>query len=387
MKRLWKTIPPCLSDILGFQALMNNTEGLGIIDDASGYKPLRYLSGENRHPGGRCGGRQSGSFSSERLVVSDLEETDIITGTEAKVRRAAEMGVPKYHPKFILLATAPCAAMIGSDLTTTAQYITQKYGIPAAVVDIDGQKDFLYGISLALEAMGKLLLEQQGTISDSVNLLGCHSIDWSESMVQETAQWLEGNGFRVLSRWGSKESTENLKRASAAAVNLVVNVSGLRLARYMEREFGIPYIVGAPFGQAWCAHLADALRSRRPHTQAEGAAESPRALIIGEQLMADAIRRGLETRGFARVLVCSFFEMDKQEMRPGDKKLVSEDDLSAELAAPELRLVFGDTDCRMETQVKWVALPNQASHSPTTPTAPFPLTNDMLDRWLDDVLR
>ena len=386
MKRLWKTIPPCLSDILGFQALMNNTEGLGIIDDASGYKPLRCLSGENRHLGGRHGGKRGGSFPSERLVVSDLDETDIITGTETKICRAADMGVAEYHPKFVLLATAPCAAMIGSDLTTTAQYITQKYGIPAAVVDIDGQKDFLYGISLTLETMGKLLLEQKETIPNRVNLLGCHSVDWSEGMAQETAQWLEGNGFQVLSRWGSKESTENLKCASAAAVNLVVNVSGLRLARYMERELGIPYIVGAPFGQTRCAYLVDALRSGQSFTQTEGAAESPQVLIIGEQLMADAIRCALEDRGFTHVRVCSFFEMDKQEMRPGDKKLISEDDLAAELADPELRLVFGDIDCRMGTQVKWVPLPNQASHSPTTLTAPFPLTNDLLDRWLNDVL-
>ena len=43
MKRLWKYIPPCLSDVLGFQAVMNETDGLGIIDDPGSYKPLNIM--------------------------------------------------------------------------------------------------------------------------------------------------------------------------------------------------------------------------------------------------------------------------------------------------------------------------------------------------------
>lgn len=392
MKRLWKTIPPCLSDILGLQALMNSTEGLGIIDDASGYKPLRYTKGDGERSGGRHGGRhgggkQNGFFGSERVIVSNIEEADIITGTADKVWHAVGAGISEFRPKFALLATAPCAAMIGSDLTEAADRISQEYGVPAAVVDMDGQKDYLYGVSMALEAMGKLLLERQDAVPNSVNLLGCQSVDWTEGMVQETAEWLEGNGFQVLSRWGSKEAAENLKRACAASVNLVVNVSGLRLARYMEREFGVPYVAGAPFGRERCARLIDALRSGQPHAPAEGTSEPPKALVIGEQLMADAIRQGLEARGFAPVRVCSFFETDKQELRPGDKKLISEDDLAAELANPELQIVFGDADCRLGAQVKWAPLPNQASHAPSARLAPFSLIGGALDRWLDDVLR
>ncbi|MCD7843616.1 MAG: hypothetical protein LUG17_03200 [Clostridiales bacterium] len=39
MKRLWKVIPPCLSDLLGFQMVLTETEGMGLIDDPSRYKP------------------------------------------------------------------------------------------------------------------------------------------------------------------------------------------------------------------------------------------------------------------------------------------------------------------------------------------------------------
>lgn len=390
MKRLWKRVPPCLSDILGFQALMNSLEGLGIIDDASGYKPPRYIKGAAERSGGRHGGGQrsgrDGSIS-QRLAVSHITEADIITGTSDKVWQTAGAGISELHPAFALLATAPCAAMIGSDLSEAAGRIEREYHIPSAVVNIDGQRDYLYGISLALEAMGTLLLERRETIPGSVNLLGCQEIDWTGEMMRETELWLEKNGFQVLSRWGGRETAERLKQASAASANLAVNGAGLRLARYMEREFGIPYVAGAPFGRKRCGELLEALRSGPSREWAEAPAGNPEALVIGEQLLADAIRRGLEARGFAHVRVCSFFEMDRDEMRSGDRKLVSEDELAAELANESLRVVFGDVDYRMDTDVKWVPLPNRANHAPSQSLAPFSLTDGALDSWLDNVLR
>jgi len=388
MKRLWKTIPPCLSDILGVQALMNNTEGVAIVDDASSYKPLRYTQGGVGHPENRHGpgGRHNGYFGAQRMVSSEVREADVITGTAEKVRQAAGVAVEAFHPRFVLLTTAPCAAMIGTDHAEIVERIREEYGIPAAVVDLDGQRDFLYGISMALEAMGKLLLEKQERIPGTVNLLGCHSVDWTEDMVRETEGWLAANGWRVLSRWGSRETAKNLQNAAAAAVNLVVDVSGLRLARYMEETFGIPYTVGAPFGAAQCKRLLEEMQTGQRAPLPEGREGELEALVLGEQLAADAIRRGLEARGFAGVRVCSFFEMDKGLMRPGDRKLVSEDELAAELSNQSLRVVFGDTDCRMGSHVKWVDLPNQANLAPSSLLVPFSLTDGAMDRWLDSVL-
>lgn len=94
----------------------------------------------------------------------------------------------------------------------------------------------------------------------------------------------------------------------------------------------------------------------------------------------------LEERGFAHVRVCSFFEMDKGLMRPGDRKLVSEDDLAAELSGEKLRIVFGDVDYRMGSPVKWVPLPNRFNLAPSRLLAPFSMTDGALDRWLDSVL-
>ena len=433
MKRLWKYVPPCLSDILGFQDVISHTDGLGIIDDSSGYKPLNFSrrGGPGGHPGGRGGrpdsgegrpgGRQGrpeggegrpgghpfagggnpmrrggrpggghghggGRFEGVRVVTSDIQETDAVNGTEGKLMAAFESNQEHFAPQFALLTCAPCASMINTDLNDVAERIREKYNIPAAAVALDGQKDYLYGISLTLEAMGKLLLERKDTVPGTVNLLGCNTIDWPESAIREAEAWLTAAGFKVLTKWGAQETAGNLKTAAAASINLVVNVSGLRLAKYMEQEFGIPYVVGAPFGEKQCAHLLEQMKGGRAPKAENG--EEAEVLILGEQLTADAIRAALLERGWKGVRVCSFFETDKALMAPGDKKLVSEDELAEELADGSLKLVLGDVDYKLPAgeALKWVPLPNPANNAPSVSVAPISFVDGALDRWLDENL-
>lgn len=395
MKRLWKQVPPCMSDILGFQAVLNHTDGVGIVDDSSHYKPLEHEKKGDYHGSGRDRGAKRGGgglfkkgklFSGVRIVASEIEEADVITGTAGKVREAVKIGKEQFQPKFALLTTAPCASMIGTDLDEIADEITQKDGIPAGVVNLDGQKDYLYGISCTLEAMGKLLLEPQNRIPDTVNLLGCNTIDWPSEAVEETQHWLEAEGFTVLSRWGVDESTERLKKASAAAVNLVVNVSGLRLARYMEQEFEIPYVVGAPFGSEQSARLLEALHGTEVQTETPETDGAPEVLILGEQLAGNALRSGLRALGFRSIQVCSFFEMDKQEMEPGDKKLVSEDELKALLEGGSLRVVLGDPDYRLVKELPWISLANRGNNAPSERIVPVSLVGEKGDLWLREQL-
>lgn len=484
MKRLWKMVPPCLSDVLGFQEVLSHTDGLGVVDDASNYKPLNrgkggkpggfdgrreggwqgQRGGENggwhsgnwgekpgmqrdevagggfdgRREGGWHGQRGEGGFdgrreggwhgqhgeggegswhgqhgeggwhgqrgeggfsgrkgrrgfggSSIRVVSSEIQEADIVTGTEAKVMEAFERGNEQFQPKFALLTVAPCASMINTDLNEVAEKIQAEYGVPAGAVALDGQKDYLYGVSLTLEALGKLLLEKAETIPGTVNLLGCNSIDWPESAVQETESWLTNAGFKVLTKWGAQETAENLKRAAAASVNLVVNISGLRLARYMEQEFQIPYVVGAPFGTKQCERLLEQLKNGRADADAQALEENPEALVIGEQLQADAIRAALLEKGWKNVHVCGFFEMDKQIMRPGDRKLVSEDELSETLESGSLKAVFGSKDCQFAAgrSLPWVSLPSPGTQGSAETTTPFSMVGEALDRWLDGALK
>ena len=382
-----------MSDILGFQAIVSKTDGLGIVDDSSTYKPLHYER-ENMqhsaHPHERGGHRGKGGHSGNLNVVSShIEETDVIQGTADKLNQAAAESIAQFHPSFVLLTSAPCASMIGTDLESIAEGIQEKYQIPAGVVRLDGQKDYLYGMSLTLEAMGKLLLAKKEQVPNTVNILGCQLADWSEEMIMKTKAWLEDNNLKVISCWGAKTTAACLREATTASCNLVVNISGLRLAKYMKAQFGIPYIVGAPFGKDNCQRLLEELHgydSLSETSPCHETAHQAEVLIIGEQLQSEAIRQALYQRGIRHISVCSFYEMDKIRMIAGDKKLVSEDEWAEMLKNPELQLVIGDPDMKINTEVPFIALANQASYGPKERIAPFSLVNDDLDWWLDQQL-
>lgn len=392
MKRLWKEVPPCMSDIMGFQAVLNHTEGVGIVDDSSHYKPLQhekkgdYQRGEHHDGEEKPNGlfKKGKLFSGVRIVSSEIEEADAISGTAKKVREAADLAMKQFHGRFALLTTAPCAAMIGTELEEIAEQITEQYGIPAAAVKLDGQRDYLYGISCTLEAMGKLLLEGQKTIPHTVNLLGISTVDWTTAMAQAAESWVNQSGFQVLSRWGADETLENLQKAPAASINLVVSVAGLRLARWMEQEFGIPYVAGIPFGASNCRKLKKAL-DLEPVEWEVSFREEEEILILGEQVSANAIRQELLAQGAGNVCVCGFYEMDKSLMQPGDQKMVSEEELAQKLCAPGIRVVFGDPDYRLACAgaIPWVPMCNRASIAPSVRVAPENLMENRLNDWLE----
>lgn len=396
MKRLWKTMMPCMSDVQGFEAVVNSTDGLGIVDDPSKYKPIRgnrsshgatHRSWDNMdiHIHGNRAGNYSGNRSGGvRTVCTEIRNADIVTGTEGKVLTAFCENAERLNPQFVLLCHAPSSSMIGSDLEAGARKISEISGIPAAYVNIDGSRDYLYGVSVTLEAIGKLLLKKAETRPHTVNILGCNNVDWTTEALTSVEDWLQKNGFTVLSHWGMKETAENLKCSAAAEVNLVVSEAGLRLAQYMKSEYNIPYIVGAPFGHANCAALQKELCGEGKPLQSPSD-NVPSVLVVGEQFMANAIRSTLQEYGYRNIRVLSFFEMDKHCMNSGDAKLIGEDDLESQFEYDSVGLVICNPDCKslMKRDVKWIPLPNTAWFSAFENIPCFDMSGEKLNQWLE----
>ena len=465
MKRLWKSIPPCLSDVMGFQAVINETEGFGIVDDPSTYKfvPLAGEEGHQRGGGGRpsggfgghggfegkAAGRSEGGFEKhgkpglgggregfgghggrgheggfgghgsfggdsmgrgegrggrgeggkpagmpgQRLVTSNLRNEDIITGTEAKLMEAFENGVKVLGtPDFVLLCNAPSSSMISSDLEGAAEKITGKGQIPAGRLNIHGDKDYAYGASQALEGIGRLILEPGSKQEKTVNILGCNRIDWLDEETDELKKALEAAGWKVLSAWGARHmTTASLKESTDASVNLVVNVSGMALAEYMQQEFDIPFVAGAPFGKKQLTEILKLLeeaagkpgeRFALPYEPCEG---GPEALVIGEQFRAAAIRAALAEKGYKNIKVLSFMEMEKSLMAGEDRKLNSEDDLEQAASAESVRLIAGAPDfmaAAKRDDVKWISLTAE-SLSPVEREKPVNMIGGRLEEFLN----
>ena len=414
MRRLWNYIPPCMSDILGFESVINQTGGMGIVDDCTRYRPLGV--GRIKSSGSWLTWPDINDESFDwdidwddngaepkdqtdrplsrgiRLAASNIRTVDIIHGTSAKVRGAYDRHSPDLKPDFLLLCHAPSSTMISSDLDLEAEYLERKYNVPTACVPIDGSKDYLYGIGQTLLSMGKLLLSPKEKIPGSINILGCNKIDWAESSMTKFEEILASLGIKIISRWGMKESSENLKMAACASVNWVVNSSGMPLARYMYSEFGIPYIMGAPFGDKYTDSLFELLHSA--DSQSAGTISLPKiiglpsranVLIIAEQFLGEAMRRILLSRGAKGCIVASFNEMDKDFCQVGDVHLTCEDDLKKLVSEGHFTAIAGDPDLRLAagSDARWINLPNGGSYSPANLIDPVNMIGQELDLWLN----
>lgn len=382
MKRLWKRLSPCLSDIQGFQEIIKNTCGLGIIDDSSNYKPIKRDGAHHQRGGHRMLSKET------RTVASNIKETDVINGTKDKIIEAFNRSFDEDDFGFALITSAPCAAMINTDLNEVKEELQSEYDIPIEVVPLDGEKDYLYGMSCTLEALGKILISKKERVEGSINVLGVNDVDWNEEDMTRLESWLSENGFKLISKWGVKEDEERLKNAGCASLNLVVNVTGLRLARYMESAFGIPYVVGCPFGKKNTLEILDELKGvAKNEVETVPEDDNFEAIVIGEQMEANAIRNALRDAGYNSVKVLSFFEMDKEFMKSGDKKLVSEDELKEELEGENIKLIIGEPDYKIvATNAKWINLANKMRVAPTWSIEPISKFGEQLDRFLENEL-
>ena len=335
------------------------------------------------------------------MISSEIQEEQVISGTDASLDEAAKKGIAELSPAFVLVTAGPCASMIGTDLEGAAERIQSSYQIPAAALKLDGMKDYTYGMSLTLEAMGKLLLSPAKKIRGSVNILGANSLDMEPSDYAAIKEWLEAKGYQVVSTWGMQAKATELAKAAAAEVNLVVNACGMRLARYMEEEFGIPYIVGAPYGRSEQERILTCLKEKKTSGTfpEEGSVtcdtneadngkvvSGKRCLIVAEQFKAEALRQTLLAAGATEAAVFSFSEMDKSSKQAMDAKLIGEDDLKNRIDAFAPDLVFADPLYQAfageSDQGKWIALSNPATFSKGTSQAPEQWFGPKLDQWL-----
>lgn len=371
MRKLWKILPPLMADNFGFIETMRQTDGVGIIDDCGAYRLTRE--------------RRKGQDL--RVCHTEINSEDVVGGTRQKVLDAFEKVQERYNGKFALLTAGPCSAMIGTDLDEAAEQISKQNGIPARAVKLSGHKTYDEGISETLYTMAVLLCEEQQVIANSVNLLGANTFDWQEEMPQKIRSWFECQGIHVIANLGGKETSPNIKRMPAASMNVVLTVSGLKAAKYLQQQFGTPYVAMAPFGAKWGELLIESIRGQQPVQSHIMDEEDAQVLIIGEQLMANAIRETLiREYGIKRIQVASFYKLSKELAAPHDIRIRDEDDAKRLLGESSYRMVIADPLLRSMASetVKWIGLPHKVfslyGENKTLPSLLGKQLNDWLER-------
>ncbi len=175
-----------------------------------------------------------------RCVSVTIDQNDITFGCVPKVEKAFEELIEERNPRAVYLVTTCVPEIIGDDFDSCADEMTAKYNIPVMAVHTEHFKcgNHLPGVERTLESSIRLM--EPAAVGDCVNILG-----------QRMGRIESTEMYRVLTDAGVKMGTmlpggcsvDDLRHAPDAKVNIVVNDTGLLLAKKMQKKFGTPYVM------------------------------------------------------------------------------------------------------------------------------------------------
>ncbi len=342
MKGLYRLLPPFAADISGVCSALFELGGLVVIHEPACCTSAFATFDEPRWYG-----------SSSALYSSELRDVQVASGDDETLLRRIESAARTKGGKFIAIVGSPVPMAMGTDYQALARLAERRTGLPAFACDVTGTGCYDVGASIAFLELARNFVKPASPDREPlVNVLGATPLDLGgDRPILKLTRMLGASGCRVLSCWTMGSSLECIAQSARARLNLVLSHTGLRAARYLESEFGTPYLVGLPIGPTPARSFMTAVRSRlRLATRweytartvaAEAGAEN--ALVIGEQVMANAIRDCLRSDlGVGRVTVASFFDMEADLLKEGDVRLKDEDSLRALVGERQYDLVVGD---------------------------------------------
>ena len=246
MARISLWLPPFSPDYSGAAAVLFDLKTVTAMHDGSGCTGNYTGYDEPRWYGSASG-----------IFCSGLREIDAVLGDDEKLIRKMIRAAEDIRPDILALIGSPVPMVIGADLAGIARELEERTGIVSMGFNTTGTAYYDKGAYMAAAELLRRFAPSGERRPGRVNILGALPMDFYKG--RETAllkAFLEDAGYEVGLTLAMDYTLEQLRRAGTAQVNVAVSRFGLLTARYMEREYGIPYLCGFPAGGAGAAGMA-----------------------------------------------------------------------------------------------------------------------------------
>lgn len=169
-----------------------------------------------------------------------LEESDIVFGCEEQVLDLLREICRRDEPEMIFLVSTCVTELIGEDMAGLVEKAGEQIPAKLLYVDADNfkQNSHVDGMSDMIAALAVQMPPYSG-LRQGVNLLGDRECRWQDT---ELGRYLTRRGIPVRAAIPSETSKKALEEASQARLNLVLDSTGLKLAKEME-AMGVPYLL------------------------------------------------------------------------------------------------------------------------------------------------
>ena len=241
MSKLCVNLPPYSPDYSGCASALFELGGMIVLHDASGCTGNYLGYDEPRWMGSK-------SF----VFCSGLRHMDAILGNDNLLIDRIVKAAESLKPKFIALLGSPVPMVIGADYEGIMHEVEERTGIPSFGFDTKGLAYYGKGISMAVISLIKKFCQKEAvpeTERSGINLIGVTPLDFGNKGVEKDfIRLFENAGITVNCSFSAGHSIEAIKKSVFSKLNLVVSQSGIEVAKFMEKKYGIPYITGTPVG-------------------------------------------------------------------------------------------------------------------------------------------
>jgi len=238
-----------------------------------------------------------------RIIVTNLDEKDIIHGGEQKLKDAIKLADERYSPKLIFVFTSCASGIIGDDVDAVTAEL-QKHIKPVIVpIHCEGFKSKVCGsgFDAAFIAISKHLLDRNKNIKKEeglINLFAPTTVSYKDQLEIERMLAVLGLHANYIPFYSSIEKIRNITRAEASTA--ICKVFADEFMKELEEDFGIPFAhtvmpIGVRNTDKWFRGVA-ALFEKEKEAEEYIAKEHERVLPLIE-----AIKKRLEGK---RVFIC-----------------------------------------------------------------------------------
>jgi len=204
---------------------------------------------------GAAGYLGSGYCAGQALPSTNVYEKEIVFGGEARLEEQIASTLKVIDGDLYFVVTGCMVEMIGDDAVSVAnRFLSQGYPVLAA--ETGGFKGNSYrGYDLVLQTLFRDYVERTSAKDqNTINLWGVVPVQdafWKGNL-NVLKDLLGKLGYQVNTFFGEGETLDNLKKAGAASLNIVVSDTfGIQPAKIFEEVHGTPYItVLLPIGSS-----------------------------------------------------------------------------------------------------------------------------------------
>lgn len=288
MKQIQTFTSTYTADVSGVPSALYELSGMVVMHDASGCNSTYNTHDEPRY------------YDSKSMVyITGLTEMEAIMGDDQKMVDDIVKAAKKLKPKFIAIAGTPIPMITGCDIEANAKVIETLTSIPTLGINTNGMHSYVEGAGDALLAYAKRFVKKSvKKKKNSINILGATPIDFSiNGQIESIEKFFIKSNVKVISNFALHTSANDLRNAGEASVNLVVSSVGIKLAEYLKKEFGTPYIIGVPYGKKMQEDMIKAIKDAKDEiTYVSDIAENYKdenIYIIGESVTAKSLAKAI----------------------------------------------------------------------------------------------